>query len=138
MSSKFTRIGHRMPQNGVITIFSTLIENGHIKYGVSYCSPKEFTPTFKDTVIDGQFKTVKVSPIGYVREVGNKLAVERHDSQIGYSGVIHFPFKPNHHQISMHILMDIISRGQYPFWAYRILLGQVYDTLDMISCPVKF
>lgn len=99
---KIFRMGHRSPNNGVITIASCIRDN-KIFYGVSFCSPKEKT---------------------YNKQFGITLANVRLSNNMDND--VHLELTEMKHSIVLlDILSDLINYQSYPYWAESILIENI-------------
>lgn len=114
---KVFRMGHRTPNNGVITIASQIQDN-KIFYGVSYYSPNELlVPTFDQ---DGK----QLPFIRYSKPYGIQLAAERLQNNIAND--VHIPLTIlEHGVVLLEILNDILTKDQFPDWATDLLVENV-------------
>jgi len=114
---KIFRMGHRTPNNGVITVASHIKDN-KIFYGVSYYSPNELIrPTFDD---DGNQQPF----VQYNKQFGIELAVLRLEQSIHINNYIPLSVL-EHGVVLLDIINDILEKDTYPVWAEQLLIDNV-------------
>jgi hypothetical protein len=106
MSEKIFRIGHRTPNKGVITIAS-VIENGNIYYGVSYCSPKE-------------------------KSYSKQLGINMSRADLLTNGKFVELHTKKHSIVICDIITQILNYDRFPDWAEALLLEQLHYPYGLV------
>lgn len=101
---KVSRIGHRHPRRGVITL-ATEVLNDKLFIGVSYCSPSESY---------------------YDKAMGRELAIHRLAQVKLTNNFWNFDEELTHANVIVQTLQAILEEDDYPRWAEPLIL----ETLD--------